>query len=159
MSFSDARFAYGPFAPHYVPRQYIEGYFANHRADRFLVLGTTVEDVTRIAPQNPDGHDRWRLTLRRYDRGRDVDEWWQEEADAVIFANGHYSVPYVSFKPYGNLEDMRADFVARFPMFLVWKLLLRSFPIVSFTPSSTVRQFLTRTRKFSLWETQHRVTI
>jgi hypothetical protein len=23
------------------------------------------------------------------------DEWWQEEFDAVIVANGHYAVPFV----------------------------------------------------------------
>lgn len=88
MSLSDKRFAYGPFAPHWVPRQYIQNYFASHHLDRFLVLNTTVEDVT-------EDHDGWKLTLRRYDPVPKVDIWWTERFDALVIANGHYSVPYV----------------------------------------------------------------
>ena len=88
MSLSDERFAYGPFAPHWVPKQYIQNYFTSHRTDRFLVLNTTVEDVSRDA-------DNWKLTLRRYDAVRKLDVWWAEHFDAVVIANGHYSVPYV----------------------------------------------------------------
>ncbi|KAJ0332686.1 hypothetical protein COL5a_001406 [Colletotrichum fioriniae] len=39
--------------------------------------------------------EQWRLTLRKFDAARNVDVWWQEVFDAVVFANGHYSVPYV----------------------------------------------------------------
>ncbi|KAH6639926.1 hypothetical protein BKA67DRAFT_640032 [Truncatella angustata] len=95
MSFSDERFAYGPFAPHYVPRQYVERYFATHDADKFLVLNTTVEDVTRLPSTSDEESDQWKLTLRKYDPARHVDIWWEETFDAVILANGHYSVPYV----------------------------------------------------------------
>ncbi|KAI1392150.1 putative dimethylaniline monooxygenase [Hypoxylon trugodes] len=89
MCFSDQRFAYGPFAPHWVPRQYVESYFAHHKTDPLLSLSTTVEDVSKLP------HDRWKLTLRKYDSARHVDVWWEEEFDALILANGHYSVPYV----------------------------------------------------------------
>lgn len=92
MSLSDERFAYGPFAPHWVPKQYIQNYFASHHTDRFLVLNTTVEDVTRH-------NDSWRLTLRRHDAVEKVDIWWAEDFDALVIANGHYSVPYVRFPP------------------------------------------------------------
>lgn len=95
MCFSDMRFAYGPFAPHYVPRQYIESYFSFHKTDSFLVLSTTVEDVSKLSPLSRGGWERWLLTLRRRDAVRQTDFWWQETFDAVIFANGHYSVPYV----------------------------------------------------------------
>lgn len=95
MSFSDARFAYGPFAPHYVPRQYVENYFSTHGIDKFLVLNTTVEDVTRLAARSSEEHEKWNLTLRKYDPARHVDIWWEETFDAVILANGHYSVPFV----------------------------------------------------------------
>jgi cation diffusion facilitator CzcD-associated flavoprotein CzcO len=74
-----------------VPKQYIENYFSAFNADQFLVLNTTVEDVSRA----PTGNDRWTLTLRQYDAVEHVDRWWKEEFDAVIFANGHYSVPFV----------------------------------------------------------------
>jgi hypothetical protein len=96
MSFSDVRFAYGPFVPHYIPRQYLENYFSLHQTDSFLVLNTTVEDVSRLPPSSDDGFERWKLTLRKYDSARHVDIWWEEVFDAVVLANEHYSVPYVS---------------------------------------------------------------
>ncbi|KAM5343617.1 hypothetical protein ACJ41O_012154 [Fusarium nematophilum] len=95
MSFSDFRFSYGPFVPHYVPRQYIENYFSLHKTDAFLSLNTTVEDVSKLPPASKDGHDRWKLTLRKYDALQRLDVWWEEEFDAVVLANGHYSVPWV----------------------------------------------------------------
>lgn len=95
MSFSDSSFSYGPFVPHYVPRQYIENYFSTHKTDEYLSLGTTVEDLTQLPAASRDGLKTWKLTLRKYDRLRHVDVWWQEEFDAVILANGHYSVPWV----------------------------------------------------------------
>lgn len=95
MSFSDNRFAYGPFVPHHVPRQYIENYFSTHQVDSDLVLNTTVEDVSKVSPQSSTAAERWKLTLRKYDSVRRADIWWEEVFDAVILANGHYSVPFV----------------------------------------------------------------
>lgn len=90
MSFSDVPFAYGPFVPHWIPRQYIETFFSTHGTDKFLQLGTTVEDVSKLGD-----NEGWKITLRKHDAFRDVDEWWSEIFDAVVIANGHYSVPYV----------------------------------------------------------------
>ncbi|KAK6065318.1 thiol-specific monooxygenase [Seiridium cupressi] len=95
MSFSDERFAYGPFAPHYVPRQYVENYFSTHGVDKLLVLNTTVEDVSKLPSKSSEDAEKWKLTLRKYDSARHVDIWWEEVFDAVILANGHYSIPYV----------------------------------------------------------------
>lgn len=96
MSFSDEKFAYGPFPPHYVPRQYLENYVARRKLDKHLIVNTTVEDVSRIPPSHPGATgDRWKLTLRKHDALRDVDIWWSEIFDAVILANGHYAVPFV----------------------------------------------------------------
>lgn len=98
MCFSDARFAYGPFPPHHVPRQYLENYVATHELDENLVLSTTVEDVSRIPPSasaSETGLNRWKLTLRKHDPLRRVDVWWTEDFDALVIANGHYSVPFV----------------------------------------------------------------
>ncbi|XHF98441.1 hypothetical protein AWENTII_001991 [Aspergillus wentii] len=91
MAFSDLPFAYGPFAPHWVPKQYIENYFSTHRTDAFLVLSTTVEKISKL----DENSQRWSLTLRRFNPVSKVDEWWNEEFDAVVLANGHYSVPYI----------------------------------------------------------------
>lgn len=89
MCFSDQRFSYGPFPPHHVPRLYLEHYVAAHKLDEHLVLSTTVEDVSKISG------DRWQLTLRKHDVLRRVDVWWTEDFDALIIANGHYSVPFI----------------------------------------------------------------
>jgi cation diffusion facilitator CzcD-associated flavoprotein CzcO len=104
MSFTDKRFAYGPFAPHWVPKQYIEEYFTSHRIDSLFVGNTTVEDVSRIPNENRNERERWKLTLRRFDAVRKVDIWWEEKFDAVIFANGHYSVPFVCLPSFSRMQ-------------------------------------------------------
>lgn len=95
MSFSDQRFAYGPFPPHHIPRTYLENYVALHKLDEHLILSTTVEDLSKVPATSSTGLEKWELTLRRHDALRKVDIWWNETFDAVIIANGHYSVPYV----------------------------------------------------------------
>ncbi|UJO23377.1 Thiol-specific monooxygenase [Fulvia fulva] len=103
MSFTKIPFPYGPFVPHHVPKQYIENYFSWHQTDSSLVLNTTVEDLVRLPK------DRWRLVLRVHDASRKVDEWWEEEFDAVILANGHYSVPFIP-----NVTGLEA-YLRKFP--------------------------------------------
>jgi cation diffusion facilitator CzcD-associated flavoprotein CzcO len=82
-----------------VARQYIESYFSLHGLDSLLSLNTTVEDLSAV-PAHSDveanGKEKWKLTLRKYDLSRHLDTWWEEFFDAVVIANGHYSVPYVS---------------------------------------------------------------
>lgn len=104
MSFSDLAFAYGPFAPHHIPRQYIESYFSFHKTDSILGLNTTVEDVSVIKASN-GMKEKWKLTLRKYDIVRHVDEWWEENFDAVVLANGHYSVPFVRWAPLSGFSS------------------------------------------------------
>ncbi|KAK6700706.1 hypothetical protein SNK05_013542 [Fusarium graminearum] len=111
MSFSDMSFSYGPFVPHYVPRQYIESYFSFHKTDGYLSLNTTVEDISQLPLTSRDGLNLWRLTLRKYDPLRRVDVWWQEDFDAVILANGHYAVPWVP--PIRGLEACVEKFPGR----------------------------------------------
>ncbi|USW59319.1 Putative flavin monooxygenase, FAD/NAD(P)-binding domain superfamily [Septoria linicola] len=105
MSFSDLPFAYGPFVPHQIPRQYVENYFSWHRLDSLLHTRTTVEDITAIS------NDRWALTLRKYDAPRQVDYWWEEDFDAVVIANGHYAVPFVPAVP--GLEGWLSQYPGR----------------------------------------------
>lgn len=96
MSFSDKRFPYGPFVSHETPREYLQNYYLLHGMEDLLVLNTTVEDLSKISTES--GRYRWRLTLRKHNMDQDVDEWWQEVFDAVIIANGQFSVPYVCLK-------------------------------------------------------------
>jgi cation diffusion facilitator CzcD-associated flavoprotein CzcO len=95
MCFSDSPFPYGPFVPHYVARQYVENYFATHKLDTLLELNTTLEDLSWVPSSEERGGSQWKLTLRKYDPVRHVDIWWEDFFDAVVLANGHYSVPYV----------------------------------------------------------------
>jgi hypothetical protein len=73
MSYSDRHFPYGPFVPHWVPKQYIEDYFSWHKTDSYLVLNMTVEDVSRIPASGISHQERWKLTLRRHVPTRQVD--------------------------------------------------------------------------------------
>ncbi|EME78128.1 uncharacterized protein MYCFIDRAFT_57535, partial [Pseudocercospora fijiensis CIRAD86] len=105
MSFTDLPFAYGPFVPHWIPKQYLENYFSQHRLDQHLRLLTTVEAITALEK------NRWRLTLRRYNAASHVDDWWQDEFDAVVVANGHYSVPFVPYV--SGINEYREKFPHR----------------------------------------------
>ncbi|OWO99534.1 hypothetical protein B2J93_3981 [Marssonina coronariae] len=62
--------------------------------DSLLSLNTTVEDVAVIGGSGK-GRERWRFTLRKHDFARDIDEWWHDDFDAVVLANGHYGVPFI----------------------------------------------------------------
>ncbi|KAM0713485.1 hypothetical protein Q7P37_010447 [Cladosporium fusiforme] len=99
MAFSDHPFPYGPFVPHWVPKQYIQSYLSIQGIDELVSFNTTVEDVTRIPRSGPSTLPRWSLTLRRHDPIRNVDEWWRDEFDALIIATGHYSVPFIPAVP------------------------------------------------------------
>ncbi|KAK5725350.1 hypothetical protein LTR15_003535 [Elasticomyces elasticus] len=103
MSFSDCPFPYGPFVPHWIPKQDIQDYLSRQGTDSLLALSTTVEDVTRLP------HERWSLTLRKYDPTLRLDHWWREEFDALILANGHYSVPFIPAVP------GLAEYIERYP--------------------------------------------
>jgi hypothetical protein len=101
MPFSDLPFAYGPFVAHHIPKRYIESYFAHHQVDSLLSLNTTVEDVSLIKSAN-SSTERGKLTLRKHDSVRQVDVWWEDDFDAVVLANGHYSVRFVE-PPFSTL--------------------------------------------------------
>jgi hypothetical protein len=94
MSFSDIPFAYGPFVPHHIPRQYVESYFSFHKTDVLLTLNTTLEDLTLI-PSSSASSQKWKLALRKHDQVQNVDIWWEQVFDAVVLANGHYTVPFI----------------------------------------------------------------
>ncbi|KAK5128009.1 hypothetical protein LTR85_005126 [Meristemomyces frigidus] len=94
MSFSDSSFPYGPFVPHWVPKQHVQEHFSRNRTDSLLALNTTVESMIKVGK-----HERWILTLRRHDPTRQLDQWWKEEFDAVVLCNGHYAVPFIPYVP------------------------------------------------------------
>lgn len=142
MSFSDARFPYGPFVPHPVARQYIESYFQLHHCDQLMELNTTLEDLSAIPTDgegikegvHPTTPNRWKLVLRAYDPARHIDIWREETFDAVVLANGHYSVPFVRASAIWNAEQL-TDIVGRFHTFLVWRTMAATAVASSCTPS------------------------
>lgn len=75
-----------PFRSHQVIRQYVEDLVHRRGYQDFVEYNTTVELVEK------DGEE-WRLVLRK--GGEKLDYWWEERFDAVVVANGHYSVPYL----------------------------------------------------------------
>jgi cation diffusion facilitator CzcD-associated flavoprotein CzcO len=75
-----------PFRHWKVVRSYIQGLLHRNGYDDLVSYSTTVERVEKV------GHE-WKVTLRK--DGAEKDYWWVEWFDAVVVANGHYSVPYV----------------------------------------------------------------
>ncbi|KAH6686855.1 thiol-specific monooxygenase [Plectosphaerella plurivora] len=75
-----------PFRHWKVVRGYIQGLLQRNGYEDLVSYSTTVERVEKV------GHE-WKVTLRK--DGAEKDYWWVEWFDAVVVANGHYSVPYV----------------------------------------------------------------
>ncbi len=85
---------------HYVKvdavRDYVERYFNRHPKDH-IVFRTSLENVSKDYSK-PDS--KFVLTLRRETDEKDsdgnlIDEWFQEEFDALVIATGHYHVPVI----------------------------------------------------------------
>ncbi|PGH02231.1 hypothetical protein AJ79_07680 [Helicocarpus griseus UAMH5409] len=93
-----------PFRHHSVVRQYIEDLLNRNGYQDLIEYNTTVENVEKLKRSN-----EWKLTLRRSRPGGKYDYWWVEYFDAVVVANGHYTVPFV---PY---IDGLAEFAQRYP--------------------------------------------
>lgn len=84
---------YGPNTPfrHWsVVRRYIEGLVQRNGYKDLVSFNTTVERADKVGPE-------WKVTLRKERVERDY--WWVEWFDAVVFASGHYSVPYIPLIP------------------------------------------------------------
>ncbi|KAG8627936.1 hypothetical protein KVT40_003809 [Elsinoe batatas] len=79
-----------PFRPWQTIQRYIESLTTRHGYSDFISYNTTVERATKL-------NDEWVLVLRR--PGLRTDYWWEERFDALVVANGHYSVPYVPHIP------------------------------------------------------------
>lgn len=39
----------------------------------------------------------WEIILRRYNHSTGSDEWYKEEFDSVVVANGHYNIPFIPY--------------------------------------------------------------
>ncbi|KAH8669143.1 hypothetical protein BX600DRAFT_497083 [Xylariales sp. PMI_506] len=75
-----------PFRRWDVIRRYITGLVERRGYDDWISYTTTVELVEKVGTE-------WKVTLRK--AGKQSDYWWVEWFDAVVVANGHYTVPYI----------------------------------------------------------------
>ncbi|PGH02984.1 hypothetical protein AJ80_08775 [Polytolypa hystricis UAMH7299] len=75
-----------PFRPWQTVQRYIEDLVNRNGYQDFVEYNTTVERVTKK-------NKEWEVILRK--QGEKTDTWWKEHFDAVVVANGHYSVPYI----------------------------------------------------------------
>lgn len=84
---------YGPSTPfrHWsVIQRYLRDLTERNGYEDLISYNTCVELVEKVA-------DEWRVILRR--EGVKQDYWWEESFDAVVVANGHYSVAYIPAIP------------------------------------------------------------
>ncbi|PSK38079.1 Thiol-specific monooxygenase [Elsinoe australis] len=86
-----------PFRPWRTIQAYISSLMERNNYLDLVSFSTTVERVTKRG-------EEWDVVLRK--AGKGTDYWWRETFDAVVVANGHYSVPYVPHVP--GLEALEA---------------------------------------------------
>ena len=75
-----------PFRPHQTIQKYVAGLVNRKGYSDLVSYSTTVERVTKV-------NGEWEAVLRK--SGETKDYWWKEYFDAVVVANGHYSIPYI----------------------------------------------------------------
>jgi cation diffusion facilitator CzcD-associated flavoprotein CzcO len=75
-----------PFRPWQTIQRYVQSLVDRKGYQDFVSYNTTVELVSKVKGE-------WEVVLRKSGSGSDY--WWKEYFDAVVVANGHYSVPYI----------------------------------------------------------------
>lgn len=89
----------------------------NNLLDKFR-MNTSVEYVEKCGP------DKWVILAKRSSPEKKYDEWYLEEFDAIVVANGHFQIPYIPFymsTPNGKASDDSAihEYNKKFPGNLV----------------------------------------
>jgi cation diffusion facilitator CzcD-associated flavoprotein CzcO len=75
-----------PFRPWQTIQRYVQSLVDRKGYQDLVSYNTTVELVSKV-------NGEWEVVLRK--SGERSDYWWKEHFDAVVVANGHYTVPYV----------------------------------------------------------------
>ncbi|CCE83111.1 Piso0_003683 [Millerozyma farinosa CBS 7064] len=76
-----------PFLTHQELSQRLYGLIERENLSHYIRTNTRVEKVQK----NEEG--QWVITAKRKEQGKEY--WYQEEFDAVVVANGHYTVPNI----------------------------------------------------------------
>lgn len=85
-------------------RNYLESIVDKYKLAEYFRLNSGVEAVQKD-PQT----GKWRLTIRQKPRFSSMEQWYTEEFDAVVIANGHCNVPFIP-----KMENL-PEFVAKYP--------------------------------------------
>jgi len=75
-----------PFRPWHTIQRYVQSLVDRIGYQDLILYNTTVELVSKV-------NGEWEVVLRK--SGGTTDYWWKECFDAVVVANGHYTVPYI----------------------------------------------------------------
>ncbi|KAH3678351.1 hypothetical protein WICMUC_001584 [Wickerhamomyces mucosus] len=67
---------------------------------RFIEFNTTVEKAQKIGGS-------WVLTLQRINKETGKAEWYTDKFDAIVTANGHYSIPFIPYFENLNVYNKR----------------------------------------------------
>ncbi|EMG46017.1 hypothetical protein G210_3750, partial [Candida maltosa Xu316] len=102
-----------PFLFHQELAQRFTDFIESEKLDKHIRLNTTVENVHK----NSKG--KWVISVRHKNPETNQNEWYQEEFDAVVVANGHYTVPYIP-----EIEGL-AEYNAKHPNVLIHAKSLR----------------------------------
>jgi cation diffusion facilitator CzcD-associated flavoprotein CzcO len=87
-SFPSKNSASYPFRHRSQIQDWISGLVNRNGYEKFVEYNTTVELAEKVGKE-------WVLTLRKSAPGEEQDFWWQEKFDALVVANGHYSIPFI----------------------------------------------------------------
>ncbi|CEP60793.1 uncharacterized protein LALA0_S01e19086g [Lachancea lanzarotensis] len=74
-----------------------------HGLKRFVRVNSEVAQIKKTS----DGS--WRVTVKKSVEGSDLVHWYNEDFDAVLVSNGHYSIPYIP------LIDGLSKWVGQYP--------------------------------------------
>lgn len=85
-------------------KNYLDSIINKYDLLKYFRLNSSVESV-----EKDKNTDRWKLTIRKKPRFSKVEQWYTEEFDALVVANGHCNVPFIP-----KIEGL-AEFVAKYP--------------------------------------------
>lgn len=77
-----------PFLRDYELRSHIQNYVSEHNLEKYIKFNTEVVKAVK-----KDG--RWKLTLKLEEKDTDKIEFYEKEFDAIVAANGSYTLPYI----------------------------------------------------------------
>lgn len=88
-------------------KTYLENIVEKYNLSKYFRVNSGVELIEKVVKDN--GDEKWVLTIREKSPFSKIEQWYTEEFDAVIAANGHCNVPFIPKTPGLN------EFVSKHP--------------------------------------------